>query len=199
MLKMNLPSLENVILQFTKLPGIGQKTAQRLAFSLLKMNQNEVKSFAEALTDLHHNIRFCAQCNYLAEDEFCEFCNNSRRRKKYICVVAEVTDVLAVERTNDYNGLYHVLGGVLSPLDGVGPDKLNIDDLMQRLEDVEEVILALPASTSGESTSIYLSRLVHQRGVSKISRIARGIPMGAQLDFIDEVTMARALEGRSEL
>ena len=199
MLKMNLPSLENVILQFTKLPGIGQKTAQRLAFSLLKMNQNEVRSFAEALTDLHQNIRFCGQCNYLAEDEFCEFCNSSRRLETHICVVAEVTDVLAVERTNDYHGLYHVLGGVLSPLDGVGPDNLNIDGLMKRLENVEEVILALPASTSGESTSIYLSRMLHQKGVSKISRIARGIPMGAQLDFIDEVTMARALEGRSEL
>jgi recombination protein RecR len=197
--RINIPSLEKMILQFTKLPGIGYKTAQRLAFSMLKMPKSEVESFASAVTDLHEKVHFCKQCGYLAEEELCEFCRSPRRNTSQICVVAEVTDVLAIERTNDFQGLYHVLGGLLSPLDGVGPDDLNISGLFERLEGVDEIIVALPASTSGESTAIYLSRLLHKKGVEKISRLARGIPMGAQLDFIDEVTMSRALEGRSEL
>ena len=186
-------------MEFTKLPGIGYKTAQRLAFSLLKMPENEVKDFAAAVRELHEKVHFCEQCGYLSEEKYCEFCRNPRRNGNQICVVAEVTDVLAVERTNDYQGLYHVLGGLLSPLDGIGPEDLSISALMERIDGVDEVIIALPASTSGESTAIYLSRLLHKKGVGKISRIARGIPMGAQLDFIDEVTMSRALEGRSEL
>jgi recombination protein RecR len=143
-------------------------------------------------------MQFCARCGFLAEEEICQFCASARRDQTIICVVAEATDVFAIERTNDYHGLYHVLGGVISPLDGMTPDKLSIPALEERLERVEEVIIALPASTAGESTAIYISRILHEKGV-KASRIARGIPMGAQFDYIDEVTMTRALEGRSEI
>ena len=198
MLRINIPSLDEVIINFTKLPGIGQKTAQRLAFALLKMSDSDISDFAESLHSLHKNVHFCKNCNFLAEEDECEYCKSPRRSQKQICVVSEIPDVVAIERTNDYHGLYHVLGGVISPLDGVGPDNLTIDMLLKRVVDIDEVIIALPASTAGESTSIYLSRLIHPMGV-RVSRIARGIPMGAQLDYIDEVTITRAMEGRSEI
>lgn len=198
MIKINVPSLDSVILNFTKLPGIGHKTAQRLSFFLMKLPENEIIEFAESIKNLHKKVHFCKTCHFLAEQEECDFCQSVRRNRNQICVVSEIADVIAIERTNDYHGLYHVLGGVLSPLDRIGPDDLNINSLLLRLKDIEEVIIALPASTAGESTAIYISRLLHPRGV-KVSRIARGIPMGAQLDYIDEVTMARAMEGRSEI
>ncbi|KAA3619785.1 MAG: recombination protein RecR [Calditrichaeota bacterium] len=182
--------------ELSKLPGIGRKSAQRLVFFLLKSDKEEIKSLATALLDLKEKIQFCETCFNFADSSQCAICASPSRNHKIICVVEEANDVLAIERTNEYHGTYHILGGFLSPLDGIGPDDLKIRELMIRLNDeIEEVILATNASAEGEATAVYLSKFIKPLEI-KISRIARGIPMGGDLEYTDEVTLARALSER---
>lgn len=189
-------AVENAILELSKLPGIGRKTAQRLVFFLLKSARPEVDRLAAAIVDLKARVRFCSRCFNVSEAELCAICSNPKRDTHLLCVVEEANDVLALEKTGEYRGLYHVLGGALSPLDGVGPDDLHVGELMSRLRgDVEEVILATNPTAEGEATAIYLAKLMRPRGV-RVTRIARGVPMGGDLEFTDEVTLGRALQSR---
>lgn len=198
---MQYPSeaVENAIDQLSRLPGIGRKSAQRLAFFLLKIPKEDVHELAESLIRLKDRVRRCSVCNNITEVDLCGICSNEKRDRKIICVVEEANDVLALERTGEYKGMYHILGGALSPLDGIGPDDLKIAEFMQRLnDDVEEVILATNPNAEGEATAIYISKLVKPLGI-KITRIARGIPVGADLEYADEITLSKALEGRVPL
>jgi recombination protein RecR len=189
-------TVETAITELSKLPGIGRKTAQRLVFYMMKIPRREVDDLAAALVALKDKVRTCSICFNLTDSDPCLICANPGRERSLICVVEEANDVLALEKTSEFRGLYHVLGGVLSPLDGVGPDDLRIRDLMLRLQSgVSEVILATNPNTEGEATAIYLSNLIKPLGV-KITRIARGLPVGGDLEFTDEVTLARALTGR---
>ncbi len=189
-------TVETAITELSKLPGIGRKTAQRLVFYMMKIPRREVDDLAAALVALKDKVRTCSQCFNLTDSDPCLICANAGRERSLICVVEEANDVLALEKTGEFRGLYHVLGGVLSPLDGVGPDDLRIRDLMLRLQGgVREVILATNPNTEGEATAIYLSNLIKPLGI-KITRIARGLPVGGDLEFTDEVTLARALSGR---
>lgn len=192
-------SVERAIEELTKLPGIGRKSAQRLVFYLLKMQNGEVKALVEAINALKEKVRYCSICFNLTETDPCSICANPNRQHQTICVVEEANAVLALEKTGEYRGLYHVLGGVLSPLDGIGPDDLRIQELMHRLSDtVEEVILATNPSAEGEATALYLSKLIKPLGI-RVTRIARGIPVGGDLEYADEITLSRALEGRNLL
>ncbi len=192
-------SVETAVIELSKLPGIGRKTAQRLVFYLLKTQRLEVEMLAQALLALKDNVQHCSQCFNLTESDPCALCANPKREHGLICVVEEANDVLALENTSEYRGLYHVLGGALSPLDGVGPDDLRIRELLQRLQNssagVSEVILATNPNTEGEATAIYLLNLIKPLGI-KVSRLARGLPVGGDLEFTDEVTLSRALTGR---
>ena len=192
-------SVETAVIELSKLPGIGRKTAQRLVFYLLKTQRPEVEMLAQALLALKDNVQHCSQCFNLTESDPCALCANPKREHGLICVVEEANDVLALENTSEYRGLYHVLGGALSPLDGIGPDDLRIRELLQRLQNssagVSEVILATNPNTEGEATAIYLLNLIKPLGI-KISRLARGLPVGGDLEFTDEVTLSRALTGR---
>lgn len=189
--------LQIAIDELSKLPTIGKKTAQRLAIYLLKSDQSAVESLVKAIGDLKSKIRFCSVCYNLSVEETCDICRNPKRDHSLICVVEEASDVIAIEKTNEYNGLYHILGGVLSPLSGVGADNLKIKELMARIEGahVKEVILALNPDTEGETTSLYLAKLIKPLGV-RVSRIARGIPIGGDLEFADEATIGRAVSAR---
>ncbi len=192
-------SLERLISELTRLPGIGRKTAQRLAFFILKQSDEDVERMAQAIVEVKKNTRYCSQCFNLTETDPCPICQDNKRDYTVLCVVEEAHDVLAVERLGQYNGKYHVLGGVLSPLDNSGPEDLNIQELVARCKDgVKEVIVATNPSMEGEATAIYLSKLLKPLG-PKITRIARGIPSGSDLEFVDEVTLLRAFEGRSDL
>jgi recombination protein RecR len=192
-------SLEKLISELTRLPGIGRKTAQRLAFFILKQSDEDVERMAQAIVGVKKNTRYCSQCFNLTETDPCPICQDNKRDYTVLCVVEEAHDVLAVERLGQYNGKYHVLGGVLSPLDNSGPEDLNIQELVVRCKDgVKEVIVATNPSTEGEATAIYLSKLLKPLG-PKITRIARGIPSGSDLEFVDEVTLLRSFEGRSDL
>jgi recombination protein RecR len=192
-------ALQQVIERFARLPGIGRKSAQRLALFLLKQPREEVAGMAQAILNLKDRIVYCSVCSNITEDDPCVVCSSPKRDRRMICVVEEPSDVLALERTNEFKGLYHVLGGSLSPLDGIGPEDLKIRELLARLPgDVTEVILALNPNVEGEATTIYLTRLVKPLGV-KVTRIARGIPVGGNLEFFDEATLTRALEGRIQL
>lgn len=193
-------ALERVVTEFAKLPGIGRKSAQRLAFHLLKEGRERSESLCEAIRALKDKVGTCSVCFGVTEADPCAICSGARRDRTKICVVEEPRDVFALERTGEYNGLYHVLGGALSPLDGVGPDDLKIRELLARLnrEEVQEVILANNPSTEGEATSIYLSSLIGPLGM-KVSRIAWGLPMGGDLELADQVTLARALSGRRQM
>ncbi len=186
--------------ELSKLPGIGKKTAQRLALHILKSDNDSVANLVKAIEELKTRLRFCSRCFNLSEEELCEICKNEKRDKKLICVVEEASDVIAIERTHEFNGLYHVLGGVLSPLSGIGADSLKIKELLKRFEseDIKEVILAINPDTEGETTSLYLARLIKPLGI-KVSRIARGLPIGGDLEFADEATIGRAVIGRIEL
>ncbi len=186
--------------ELSKLPGIGKKTAQRLSLHILKSDNETVASLVKAIEELKTRLRFCSRCFNLSEEELCEICKNEKRDKKIICVVEEASDVIAIERTHEFNGLYHVLGGVLSPLNGIGPDSLKIKELLKRFEseDIKEVILAINPDTEGETTALYLARLIKPLGI-KVSRIARGLPVGGDLEFADEATIGRAVLGRIEL
>ena len=196
----NIVSLTELITQFERLPGIGKKTAQRLAFYILEQPPERAEKFALALKNARNTIRFCKECQSLTDKERCDICEDSKRDRTVICVVADPKDVLAFERTGEYNGLYHVLHGVISPLDGIGPDQIRIKELMMRLSsgEVTELIMATNPNVEGEATASYISRLVKPMGV-KVTRLAYGIPVGGDLEYADEVTLARALEGRNEI
>ena len=194
-----LSSLDAVIREFSRLPGIGKKSAQRVAFHLLRAPEEEVIALARALTNLKSLIRQCTICFNIAEEERCSICADSRRDSSVVCVVEEPHDIVALENTNSFKGYYHVLGGVIAPLDGIGPEQLRFRELLDRLkEGVNEVILALNPTTEGDATNHYLVKLIKPLGI-KISRLARGIPAGGDLEYVDQLTVSRALEGRVEL
>lgn len=190
--------LAQLITQLQKLPTIGQKTAQRLAFFMLKLPETETAQIAAAIAEVKQLLSYCNACGAITDANPCHICTNPRRDRQVICVVEESDDLWAIERTNGYKGLYHVLGGVLSPLDGVGPDELSIDLLFQRLNDVKEIILATNLTTEGQATALYLTQHLENFDIT-VSRIAHGIPFGGDLEYIDEVTLTKALEGRREV
>jgi recombination protein RecR len=191
--------LATLIEQLQRLPGVGPKSAQRLALHILKRSQSEVAQLAQALLDAKEQVGLCQVCFHLSAEPICDICRNPQRDKRTICVVADSRDVIALERTREFNGTYHVLGGTISPMDGIGPEQLNITSLVQRIDkqDVKEVIVAVSPTVEGETTTLYLGRLI--KPFTKVTRIAFGIPMGGDLEYADEITLARALEGRREL
>ena len=193
-------SLENLIDKFASLPGVGRKSAQRLAFYILGLPEAEAKSFAAAVIEAKNNVRCCKICQNLTEDETCPICASDRRDRSIICVVSEPRDVLSIERGHEYNGLYHVLHGVLSPMNHVGPDDIRIKELLVRAAEpeVEEVIMATNPDTEGEATAMYISRLLKPFDI-KVTRLAYGIPVGSNLEFTDDATLNRALDGRTEM
>ncbi len=192
--------LQIVIDELSKLPSIGKRTAQRLALYLLKSDEAEVKSLVKAIIDLKEKIRFCEICGNISVEPKCDICINPKRDQSLICVVEEASDIIAIEKTNEYNGLYHVLGGVLSPLSGKGVDSLKVKELLNRVENgsVAEIILALNPDTEGEATTLYLAKMLKDYKV-KISRIARGLPIGGDLEFADPATVGRAVLSRINL
>ena len=192
--------LEKLVEQFAKLPGIGGKSAQRLAFYMLSLPESEAREFADAIVDAKKNVTLCPVCQNLTAGGLCPVCASPKRDESTICVVADPRDVLAIERSREYNGRYHVLHGVLSPMNHVGPDDLHIKSLLDRVSSggVKEVIMATNPDTEGEATALYLSRLLKPFGV-KVTRLAYGIPVGGHLEFADDATLMRALEGRREL
>mgnify|MGYP000135845795 FL=1 len=194
----NLAPLQNLIEQFERMQGIGHKTAQRMAFYVLDLSDEDAKRFAQAITDAHTKIRQCKICCDLADDELCPICKSETRDKSVICVVEDPRDVAAIERTHEYNGTYHVLHGAISPMNNIGPDQIKIKELLARLNDgvVEEVIMATNPTVEGEATAMYIGRLLKPMGIA-VSRLAYGVPVGADLEYADEVTLSRALEGRS--
>ena len=193
-------AIATLIEQFQKFPSIGPKSAQRMAFYLLRMPQAEVQKFAQSIVEAKEQTKTCEICFNLSSTSPCEICQSTRRDRSTICVVAETKDLIAIEKTNEYQGLYHVLQGLISPMDGIGADDIRIKELLNRLTDetVKEVILALTPSVEGEATSLYLSKLIKPFGIT-ISRIAFGLPVGADLEYADEITLARAIEGRREI
>lgn len=196
---MKLPSslLENAVNEFAKLPGIGKKTALRLVLHLLKKESNEVNLFGETIIKLRKDIRYCTKCNSISDNDICTICNNTKRNNELICVVENIKDLIAIENTMQFNGLYHVLGGIISPIEGISPDKLNFQHLVQRVqnEKVEEIIIALNANTDGETTTFYIHKLLEPFPV-KISTLARGIAFGSELEYTDELTLAKSISMR---
>jgi recombination protein RecR len=190
--------LERAVGEFSKLPGIGRKTALRLVLHLLRKPVDESDSFADAITHLRHDIRYCRVCHNISDDDVCPICSNHHRDRHTICVVENIQDVMAIENTQQYNGLYHVLGGIISPMDGIGPSSLQIDSLVERVKegDITEVILALASTMEGDTTNFYISRKLQTTGV-KISVIARGISVGDELEYTDEVTLGRSIISRT--
>ena len=193
------PAVENLVTQLSKLPGIGRRTAQRLTFHLLSARAEDALELARAIEDVKERVRFCRECGNLTEDELCEVCSDTRRDRTVICVVEQPVDVVSLERTHEFRGLYHVLGGALSPLDGVEPSDLRIDGLLTRVErnGVEEVVLATNPTMTGEATAAYIADRL--RGQAKVTRLASGLPVGGDLEYADEVTLGRALAGRREM
>lgn len=196
----NVAPLEELVDQFARLPGIGKKTAQRLSFFVLGLPEGEAEKFADAIVEAHKKIHSCKICQNLTDGEICSVCASGTRDHETICVVEDPRDVMAFERTGDYNGLYHVLHGVISPMDGVGPDGIRIKELLARLnnDEVKEVIMATNPTVEGEATAMYISKLLKPLGI-KISRLAYGIPVGGDLQYADEVTLSRALKGRNQI
>ena len=192
------PPVEKLIDAFAKFPGIGKKTAQRMAFHVLKSNNEQAVHLAEAVMDVKSKILMCSMCGGITVYDPCAICLDSKRREDLLCIVEEPSDIYAFEKTNSYRGKYHVLGGVLSPLDGIGPDDLTIDQLMSRVNSDMEVILATNPSVEGEATALYIGKLLKEKGI-KSSRLARGLPVGGDLEYIDEATLIRAIEGRVAL
>ncbi len=192
-------SIEQLVEEFSSLPGIGRKSAHRLAMHILKLPKPDVVKIAEALVNVKERINYCNVCWNFTEENPCRICSNHTRNRSLICVVEDPNDVIAIEKTHEYKGMYHVLGDALSPLDGIGPEDLKIKELLHRIEgSVQEIILAMNASIEGEATTIYLSRLLKPLGV-KVTRLARGIPVGSDLEFTDEATLVRALQSRTEV
>lgn len=192
--------IARMALQLSRLPGIGQKSAQRLAYHIAAMPQEQVKELAAALWQGRKALRFCDTCGNYTQDQLCPICADEKRHNGQICVVRDARDVAAMERMRDYKGLYHVLGGTLSPMNGIGPEDIRIKELLVRLstEEVNEVILATNPDIEGEATAAYISRLIKPMGI-KVTRIAHGVPVGSDLEYADEVTLAKAMEGRREL
>ena len=193
----DVAALENLIEQFQKIPSIGRKTAQRMAFHVLDLTDEQAREFADAIIDAHTKIHHCALCHNLTENELCPICESANRDHTTVCVVEEPRDVLAMERMREFSGVYHVLHGVISPMNGIGPEDITVKELLARMGDgkVQEVIMATNPTVEGEATAMYISRLLKPMGVS-VSRLAYGVPVGADLEYADEVTLTRALEGR---
>ncbi len=192
-------TVERAVHELSKLPGIGRKSAQRLVFFLLKRPAEDVKILAQALLDLHEKVKYCSICYNITEQDPCHICSDVHRDQSLICVVEEANDVVALEKTGEFKGLYHVLGGAMSPLDGIGPDNLKMRELLTRLTgQVHEIILATNPNTEGEATALYLVKLLRPLEL-KLTRIARGIPIGADIEYADEITLSRAIEGRVTL
>ena len=191
-------SIVRLIDRFSSFPGIGKKTAQRMAFHVLKDSKDNAMSLAEAVKDVKSNIAACSLCGGITEKDPCAICSDPKRDNKLICVVEVPADIYAFERTSGFNGLYHVLGGVLSPLDGIGPDELNIDSLIDRADSDSEIVLALNPSIEGDTTCLYISKLLADNEV-KITRLARGMPVGGELEYTDDATLLRAMEGRTSV
>ena len=191
--------LSKLIGHFEKFPGIGPRTAQRLALFILNQPESTIKDFSKSLLEAHSNVGRCKKCFNLTSEDVCEVCKNSERNQKLICVVAETKDLLALERAREFKGVYHVIGGLISPMDSVGPELLEIRSLVERgsKSEIDEIILALTPSVEGDTTSLYIGKLLSP--FTKVTRIAYGLPMGSELEYVDEVTLARALEGRTKL
>ncbi len=192
--------IERLIEEFRKLPGIGTKTAQRLAYSVLRRPREDAERLSRAILEAREKIRYCSRCNNFSDQDPCQYCTSPHRSEEMICIVEEPNDILSIEKTREYHGRYHVLHGVLSPINGVGPEDLKLKNLLERLRDgnVREIIVATNPNVEGEATAIYLAKLLKPIGV-KVSRIALGVPVGSDLEFADEVTMSKALEHRHEL
>lgn len=192
--------LQELIDEFGRLPGIGPKSAQRIAFHIIQTESFDPARLAELLHTVRASVRFCAVCGNVSQDEECAICRDPRRRRDQICVVEEAKDVVAIERTREFTGLYHVLGGAISPIDGIGPDQLRIAPLLERLRDtsITEIILAMDPNVEGEATATYLSRLIGPLGII-VTRLASGLPVGGDLEYADEITLGRALEGRTRI
>jgi recombination protein RecR len=193
------PSVDNLVAQLTRLPGIGSRTAQRLAFHILQASKTEANALADAIREVKERVRFCNECGNLTEEDVCAICLDARRDRTTICVVEQPVDLVSLERTAEYRGLYHVLGGALSPLDGVEPEHLRIDELIRRVDrdGVQEVVLATNPNMTGEATAAYLADRL--RGRVRVTRLASGLPVGGDLEYADEVTLGRALTGRREM
>ena len=191
--------LSKLIGHFEKFPGIGPRTAQRLALFILKQPESTIREFSRALLEAHSNVGRCKKCFNLTSEDECEICSNTERNQKLICVVAETKDLLALERAREFKGVYHVIGGLISPMDSVGPELLEIRSLVERVSksEIDEIILALTPSVEGDTTSLYIGKLLTP--FTKVTRIAYGLPMGSELEYVDEITLARALEGRTKL
>jgi len=189
--------LENAVAEFAKLPGIGKKTALRLVLHLIKQDAAEVKQFSEIIARMRNEIKFCSRCFNISDKNLCNICSNNMRKQEIICVVENIRDVIAIESTQQFNGTYHVLGGVISPLDGIGPDQLTIDALVERIakEDIEEIIFALSPTIQGDTTIYYISKKIKDHSV-KITSIARGIAFGGELEYADEMTLAKSISNR---
>lgn len=193
-------ALGKLINEFSRLPGIGNKTASRLAFHVLSLTDKEAESFSDAIVEAKRTLRYCSCCGNFTDKDPCEICSDKERRQDVICVVESPRDVIAIESTGDYEGLYHVLHGVISPVEGIGPDEINVKSLIIRLQnsEVQEVIVATNPTIEGEATATYIARLIKPSGI-KVTRIANGIPVGGDLEFADKVTLLKAIEGRREL
>ena len=193
------PVVDNLVAQLSRLPGVGNRTAQRLAFHLLRVPKDEAVALADAIRDVKERIRFCRECGNLTEEDLCLICADARRDRSVICVVEQPADLVSLERTHAFRGLYHVLGGALSPLDGVDPEHLRIDELVRRVESdgVEEVVVATNPTMTGEATAAYLADRLRNR--TRVTRLASGLPVGGDLEYADEVTLGRALTGRREM
>lgn len=192
--------LARLIDEFKRLPGIGQKSAQRIAFHVMRASRDEAERLAQTIMDVKDRLRICVQCNNISDSELCQYCSNPDRDQTMVCVVEDPNNIVGVEVTRQFNGVYHVLGGALSPLRGIGPDQLKIKNLIERIGrgEIQEVIVATNPTVEGEATSVYLSKLLKPLGM-KVTRIAMGVPVGSDLEFADEVTMWKALEGRREM
>ncbi|MEW6380509.1 MAG: recombination mediator RecR [bacterium] len=197
---MSIRAVDELVKEFKKMPGIGLKTAQRLSFYVLRISGQEADKLARAIMQVKEKVRYCSICSNITETDPCEICTNTKRDGQTICVVEEPKDILVIEKTGEYRGMYHVLMGAISPLDGIGPENLKIDSLIERVKSaaVKEVILATNPNAEGEATATYLSRLLKPLGV-KVYRIARGLPVGSELEYADEVTVTKALEGKLEM
>ncbi len=194
------PSIEKLIESFEKLPSIGHKTAIRLAFHMLDLNEEETNEFIKSITDAKSKLKYCSKCFNIADTDPCPICSNPKRDQGTICVVEDVRDIIAMERTNEFKGVYHVLHGTISPMNGIGPEDIKIKELLDRIRDndIKEIIIATNPRVEGEATSIYLSKLIKPLGI-KVTRIAHGIPVGGDLEYTDEVTLTKAMEGRREI
>lgn len=194
------PSIEKLVEAFERLPSIGHKTAVRLAFHMLDLNEKEIQEFIGAILDAKKNLKYCSICYNISDTDPCTICANPKRDESVICVVEDVKDIIAMEKTHEFKGVYHVLHGSISPMNGVGPDDIKLKELLERLnpETVKEIILATNPRVEGEATAMYISKLVKPLGI-KVTRIAHGIPVGGDLEYTDEITLTKALEGRREL